>query len=184
MNFLLSIDHSLFAIIAVTLKNRFFDVIMPVLSDAKAWRIPLVGLWLGFLLFGKKKGIKTAILCLVAVALSDFICGSVLQPLVGRPRPLGGITHSFPSCHAANMFAAATVIAYYWRKYWVWLTAYGIAVAVAYSRIYTTSHYPSDVSAGAFFGICFASIAILLYNAGEKYYLKKKTKSSRLRSSL
>ena len=91
MEFFLKIDTAIFNLISVTLKNGFFDFIMPILSDSKLWILPLVIVWLAFIVFGKKKGFQTAILCLIAVVLSDFICGSVLQPIINRPRPLAAL---------------------------------------------------------------------------------------------
>lgn len=57
---------------------------------------------------------------------------------------------SFPSSHAANCFALATVLALSCRRGWL---ALPVALAVAVSRIYTGSHWPSDVLAGGLIGI-------------------------------
>ena len=51
--------------------------------------------------------------------------------------------NSLPSNHTLNMFAAATVIALWFRRWGV--AMYGLAAAVAYSRIYVGAHWPSDV---------------------------------------
>ncbi len=163
IHFLQAADIAVFNTIVYSLKNGFFDVLMPLLSDANTWRLPLLGLWIGFIALGRKKGLKTAILCVIAVGITDYLCGGILQPLIHRPRPLGGVTPSFPSCHAANTFAAATVISYVWRKQWVYACVFALAGAVAYSRVYTTSHYPSDVVAGAVIGSGIALGASVLY---------------------
>ncbi|MBN1621568.1 MAG: phosphatase PAP2 family protein [Endomicrobiales bacterium] len=163
-----NIDSAVFNLITITLKNGFFDVIMPILSDAKLWRIPLVLIMLCFVGFGRQKGMKTVLLCLLAVGLSDLICGNILQPLINRPRPLGGVTPSFPSCHASNLFAAATVIFLIWRKAWVAAVVFGISLLVGYSRIYTTSHYPSDVLAGMVLGVGYAFLVQYIYKLTVK----------------
>ena len=173
----MSIDTAIFNFITITLKNGFFDTVMPILSDAKFWRVPFLAIIICFVIFGKKKGLKTLLLCLLAVSISDFICGSILQPLINRPRPLGGVTPSFPSCHASNMFAAATVIYYVWRKFWVAALVFSIALLVGYSRIYTTSHYPSDVFFGMIFGFIYALFVIYLYNMAAKKIQEKKDKN-------
>lgn len=174
------IDNAIFNLISVTLKNNVFDFIMPVLSDAKFWRVPFIIIIIASITFGKKKGLETVLVCLVAIGITDFICGGVLQPLIGRHRPLGGTTLSFPSCHAANLFAAAFVIYRSLQKIWVTVTVYTIASLVAYSRIYTTSHYPSDVLGGMILGSIFACLVIYLYKLISYNIKERKQKAAGL----
>ncbi|MFA7344703.1 MAG: phosphatase PAP2 family protein [Terrimicrobiaceae bacterium] len=70
-------------------------------------------------------------------------------------RPLRG--NSFPSGHASNNFAMATVVAVFYRR-WGWL-AFLPASLVAYSRIYVGSHWPADVLVSCFLG---AGIALFV----------------------
>lgn len=57
---------------------------------------------------------------------------------------------SFPSGHTSDNFAVAAVLALF---YWRWGRLYFlVAAAIGYSRIYTGSHWPSDVLASAFLG--------------------------------
>jgi membrane-associated phospholipid phosphatase len=70
----------------------------------------------------------------------------ILRPLDVRtraPEPSLRGYRSFPSGHAWNAFAVATVLALCFRRRG-WL-AYVPAAAIAYSRIYTGQHWPSDV---------------------------------------
>jgi undecaprenyl-diphosphatase len=67
---------------------------------------------------------------------------------------------SFPSGHAANNLAAATVlILFYPRRGWLYLP---IALLIGYARIYTGSHWPLDVLAGFALGMVCGWMAVLI----------------------
>lgn len=60
--------------------------------------------------------------------------------------------NSFPSGHATQAFAVATVIAENYPCWWVDTLAYGSAALVGYARIEQDAHFASDVVAGAIIG--------------------------------
>jgi undecaprenyl-diphosphatase len=111
---------------------------------------------------------------LVAATLAADWLSLLLRQSIGRdrpplvypdPRPLVGVPHSgaFPSGHAAAAFAAATVIAYAWRRLAV--PAYVLAALVAWSRVYVGVHWPLDVIGGAVLGVLVATALLKLLEA-------------------
>ncbi|HKF51301.1 MAG TPA: phosphatase PAP2 family protein [Candidatus Acidoferrales bacterium] len=65
----------------------------------------------------------------------------------------GLISNSFPSGHAAEAFAIATVFERRYRDHkWVPWVAYGVATLIGFSRITLQSHFPSDVFMGSAIG--------------------------------
>lgn len=107
------------------------------------------------------------------------------QDMPGQPEkwegPLHGLSDytSFTSGHAVSVFAMAAVIASEYADYWpVPLLSYGLAGAVAASRIYDNKHWASDVLVGAAFGYAMGK---LIYhkdswiNGGKWRHRKKVT---------
>ena len=78
-------------------------------------------------------------------AVFEPVAIHISKPVEG---PIAG--RSFPSGHTADNFAAAAVLALFYRR-WGWLY-FLMAAAIGYSRIYTGSHWPSDVFSSAFLG--------------------------------
>lgn len=103
-----------------------------------------------------------------AIALSSFISFG-LKTLLGRARPVLGLSpstfigptfrpqhDSFPSGHATATFAVAAALSRVWpRAHWLFLLAAGV---LSLSRLFTGSHFPSDVLAGALVGIVASSM--------------------------
>ena len=95
-------------------------------------------------------------------ALADaLVVDEVLKFAAGRQRPLEGdggghFFHggsSFPSGHAAESFALASVIAHRYRnRKAVVIAAYGLATLVSASRFSGQKHFASDVVAGGAMG--------------------------------
>jgi membrane-associated phospholipid phosphatase len=107
---------------------------------------------------------KAKNVCLDGLSASLIASGIItptISTLVGRERPSaeqGAYSfkpfdgRSFPSGHATQAFAVASVIATSYDELWVKATAYGAAAVTAYMRVMEGQHFPTDVVAGALIG--------------------------------
>lgn len=144
--------------------------------------------------FSRDSGPKKAVFALIAVTLAivmaDQICASVIRPWAGRLRPCnpdnpiyGMITlvkdihpggYSWPSCHAANTFALATVLSLVLRSRKFAAFMFAWAVMVSISRLYLGVHYPTDILCGAAFGSVFGYLSLVIvngiYSSGPRLY--------------
>jgi hypothetical protein len=124
---------------------------------------------------------KTALLAGVAVADTEILT-IVMKGATGRLRPrdvpVGGDfgntwfqskgnnwlrgRGSFPSGHTIAAFSVATVISRrYPKQRWLPYVAYGLAGVVGFSRVSLSSHFLSDVFAGAALGYSISRYAVL-----------------------
>lgn len=171
-------DVALFEFIHYDLANPFFDAILPTYREKTTW-IPLY-LIMVYLLW-KTYGWKQTLLLLACIAITltiaDQLAASVIKPWVARPRPCitddavrelvncGGF-NSFPSNHATNHFALATVLSLTWLadKARGWrIGIYIWAGTIALAQVYVAKHYPSDIVAGAALGMGIAVLTVSIY---------------------
>ena len=182
MDWLQALDVSLFRFANAACANAFFDWLMPVLSDDKFF-FPFIGLGAAGLLWkGGRRG-RVLVCLLLAGLLGDMLLCDAIKNGVARARPFAAIgsvrlknhqkpgytvtpaevakppgegfaRRSMPSGHAFNSFCAATLVFLFYRRAgWGLLL---LAAGVAFSRVYTGVHYPSDVTAGALLGTGYA----------------------------
>jgi len=171
INLLVKLDKEIFLFVNLKMQNRFFDFLMPFITEFKNWRILFFLIMLAMLIFGRKKERIAVVLLLIVLAVADSSVNLLLKSWIGRVRPcnvfpqvhlLAGCSHSgsFPSSHAANIFAAGTILTFFYRRVWlIWLA---IAVTVSFSRIYVGVHYPLDVVGGAFYGILLSAVILFV----------------------
>ena len=159
----------------------FCDVLMEDISGRFTW-VPLYLLIVGLMFWrmGWKRALISIVLISLAITVTDQLCGHLIRPLVARLRPsnlanpfsaMVTVVHgyrsgsySFPSCHAANTFAFATLFSLIFRRRWVVISIFTWATLVSCSRLYLGVHYPSDLLVGAVIG---SLVAWGLYSAGK-----------------
>ena len=148
--------------------NKFMDHIMISLSSTATWMLMLL---VTIYIISKDRQISQSLPMLFGIALcilfADQITSTLIKPYFQRLRPSlepdimyslrvvagRGGGYSFPSSHAANVFAIATYLSLIFRHRITTISLYVWATLVGISRIYLAMHYPSDVLCGALIGI-------------------------------
>ena len=131
-----------------------------------------------------KKYEKAGLTMAIALILSLIFCNGIMKHLWARPRAfwvvgqnfvvgnefenLYGIfnsihDYSFPSGHSSASFAAAVSI-FMWRKK-EGSAALVLAALIAFSRLYFTVHYPTDVLVGTITGALYGVAAYFIVKA-------------------
>jgi len=173
INTLVEIDKNLMVFLNKTISNSIFDILMPIITNQNFLAIigVILIIYLGY--FGEKKGRITLLVLLFAAGMSDAICAQIIKPWVGRIRPSHefieyinllvskGGKWSFPSNHAANSFAFATVLSYFYDKNKIIL--FSIASAIAFSRVYVGVHYPMDIFFGGLIGYTISWVILSIW---------------------
>ncbi|WP_411105559.1 bifunctional phosphatase PAP2/diacylglycerol kinase family protein [Streptomyces sp. cmx-4-9] len=139
------------------------DRVLPMLGRAANHGVLWAGTATALGLFGSPRARKAAVRGMASLALASATINTVGKWSVRRPRPLlYGVpavrrlttqpqTTSFPSGHSASAFAFAAGVALESPGWGAALAP--VAASVAFSRVYTGVHYPSDVAAGAALGV-------------------------------
>ena len=184
IEYLIDLDNKLFNFFNSKISNPIFDLIFPVITDQDFWTLPIIGLIIYLIMGRGKVGKISVLLLLIAVGLSDFVSASILKPYFERLRPSHseieglillvnkGGKYGFVSSHAANIFAASTILSFFYiHKKKLCLT---IAFLVSYSRIYVGVHFPGDVIFGGVLGYLIAITTLTFYSKFILYKNKKK----------
>ena len=173
-NIIQRIDENILFFIQENLRNPVIDRVMVFISSLGDAGF----LWIAiaFLLLLHKRYRKCGIVLILALMVEQIICDDILKPLIGRVRPcnkfpdVAQLTHrmhsaSFPSGHTMKGFTSATILFIHHRP--LGIGAYAIATLIGLSRLYLFVHYPSDVLAGAAFGVIVALQTIYTIRATQ-----------------
>lgn len=178
IDWLYSVDVSVFHFINQTLATSVGDVAWPIITDYDKQlpiRIVLLGTWLALMIKGGTRGRTAALLVVPLLVFSDELSSTFIKSLVGRVRPCHAFTPeqihllvgcgglSFPSSHAVNNFGVATMFSHYYPK--ARASLYAFASLIAISRVFVGVHYPSDVVGGAIIGTIVALGGVSLWNS-------------------
>lgn len=129
--------------------------------------------YLGGKLLKNEKALSVAQDGLASSLIAAGVISPILKVTVSRQRPTqaestfdrdrGGM--SFPSGHATQAFAVASVIAAHYDSFWVRAAAYGLAGLVGLSRMQQGEHYASDVLAGALIGTAVGNAVVRFHES-------------------
>ncbi len=110
--------------------------------------------------------------CILVRATSTLVLYAItggLKYTIDERRPDGSDYHSFPSGHAARVFAGAEHIRReFGTKYAI--GAYAVALGVGFLRVYNERHWAHDVIAGAGIGILSANIGYWMLPVYKRWF--------------
>lgn len=174
---LLGIDGDILLWIQENLRSDVMTPIWKFITDLG--KLGILWILISLVLMFIPKTRRIGMMSGLALVLSVLFTNCVIKNIVARPRPFDQIEgliclvkkprdYSFPSGHTSASFAAGVVFLK-WMKKRYGVPLFGIALLIAFSRLYLGVHYPSDVLGGAIIGTLIAFLAMWIYSKTEGY---------------
>ena len=172
------LDRAVYGVIADT-PTPNLDVPLRELSSlanhSKIW-FAIAG---GLALFGGERHRRAAVSGVISIGAASLIANAAIKPFTRRRRPDREgedvpdvrevpmpTSTSFPSGHSASAFAFAQAVGK--ELPFIGVPLRGLAGAVAYSRVHTGVHYPSDVIIGSIIGASIGDVTLALVRYGRR----------------
>jgi membrane-associated phospholipid phosphatase len=163
------------------------DRVMKIITDLGATEFYMAVVPILYWCVSKSLGFSLAI----ALSVSNYINVGIkfifcrLRPYVVFPHldapeylKLTGTGYSFPSGHAQVSSTFWTYLARSAREKWITVTGIAVVVFVAFTRVYATVHYPTDVLVGAVLGVAVAYLYAGIENRVDASLSKGKKKTN------
>lgn len=174
MSFIQNLDNAILLYIHNNMHSPILDKVM--VGITSLGNGGMVWIIIAAILLLNKKYRKIGVMVIVALLLTTILGEGILKHIVGRLRPSNEIlnssgliskplSYSFPSGHTASAFAAAGILAKYFKKYSALI--FTLAVLIAFSRLYLYVHYPTDVLAGLFLGLICCKGTIYIFERAK-----------------
>lgn len=176
---LIQLDRHIFFYINHDLTNPFFDWLMPIMRNPRTW-IPLYVFIFCFCIYKYRKiGVYIIVFLTLTFAIADSGSAGLGKHIFKRVRPCNdstmastitvripcGTGYSFPSAHASNHFAIATLLVFVFSKRWRWIWLWAVlwAGSISFAQVYVGVHFPVDVTVGALYGIFVGWLFYLIF---------------------
>lgn len=155
--------------IQANLSGSIMDSVMIFITTLSNGGAIWIGVALILLLIPKYR--RWGLTLAVVLAVGAIANSLILKPLIARPRPFEGLDNilllikapadfSFMSGHTLASVSSATTLMFMDKR--VGIPAAILAVLTAFSRMYLYVHFPTDVLAGAIFGVILAILCVKL----------------------